>query len=95
MWRSARLTHFTALTCHRARAEVARRASHSLPEAAPRLSAHKALTPAAFVAIGLGLVGLLARVACGSHLESDVLGVVFLAALVFRLSAFAEGLAPD
>ena len=87
--------HFAAVVCHRAQAQIARHASHALPEAAPHLSARRALTPATIVALGMCLAGLLAGVAWGSHLESDTLGLVFLAALAFRLFVFGEGLARD
>ena len=88
-------THFSALVCHRAQPEIARRASHALPELAPHLSAKSALTRAMLASICVCLLGLLAGLAWGWRLESDVLGLVFLAALVFRLVVIGEGLARD
>ena len=85
-------SHFAALVAHRARARIAHRASRALPGAVPRLSAFEAVTGPAVAAIVIGSIALLAGLLCGSHLESDVLGGVFLAGLLFRLRALAEGL---
>ena len=84
-------THFEAVVCHRARERIARRASHALPEVAGRLSALRALTTPIIVVVGAGIAALLAGIACGSHVESDVLGFVFLVGILFRLFVLAVG----
>lgn len=88
-------SHFAAAMCHRAQAQIARRASDAFPEMAPQLSAFRVLTAPTVTFIAVGIVTLLAGLACGSHVESDVLGLVFLAGLLFRLFVFGEGLLPS
>jgi glycosyltransferase XagB len=86
-------SHFAALVCHRHRERIARRASRALPDVAPRLSACGALPFLGMVALATGLFALIGGILAGSHLECDVLGVIFLAGIVFRLWACARGVA--
>lgn len=85
-------SHFAAILRHRARVEIADVASLALPAVAPLLSARTVPTPLEIAVIATCLIGLVLGVALGSHLESDVFGLVFLAGIAFRLLVCADGL---
>ncbi len=84
--------HFAAVLRHRGRRPLALAASERLPERAPHLSAKARRAEAAVFVSGLACVlGLLLAPAC-HLLATTVLGVLFLAGMVFRLLVCAAGL---
>lgn len=86
-------SHLAAIIGHRMQARIAYAASHALPDQAPHLSAKDALDLRAKVVASLVAVVLLIGIFAGSRIVADLLGMIFLSGIVFRLLVCAAGLA--
>ena len=83
--------HLVALVGRRLPGQIARRIGSSLADAAPHLSARDALRGRSGAVCFLAGAVCLAGLACGARAVIDLLGLVFFAALAFRLLLSAAG----
>ncbi len=88
-------SHLDEILRHRAQSTIAYEASQALPDQTPALSARNALGLKGMSLIVLVLAALFVGAVLGLRAVDDVLGIVFLAGIVFRLAVCAQGAAPS